>query len=62
MVLKCFMTNFTKQKRGHVFDVNTREMSVSYVISTVVPDVRIPKREERRPPRQCNWQKGEVYY
>ena len=28
----------------------------------VVPDVRIPKREERRPPRQCNWQKGEVYY
>ena len=29
---------------------------------SVVPDVRIPKREERRPPRQCNWQKGEVYY
>ena len=28
----------------------------------VVPDVRIPEREERRPPRQCNWQKGEVYY
>ena len=25
-------------------------------------DVRIPEREERRPPRQCNWQKGEVYY
>ena len=22
----------------------------------------IPEREERRPPRQCNWQKGEVYY
>ena len=62
MVLKCFMTNFTKPKRGHVFDVNTREMSVNYVISTVVPDVRIPEREERRPPRQCNWQKGEVYY
>ena len=28
----------------------------------VVPDVGIPEREERRPPRQCNWQKGEVYY
>ena len=28
----------------------------------VVPDVRIPEWEERRPPRQCNWQKGEVYY
>ena len=25
---------------------------------TVVPDVRIPEREERRPPRQCNLQKG----
>ena len=31
-------------------------------ISLVVPDVRIPEWEERRPPRQCNWQKGEVYY
>ena len=30
--------------------------------SNVVPNVWIPKREERRPPRQCNWQKGEVYY
>ena len=29
---------------------------------SVVPDVRILEREERRPPRQCNWQKGEVYY
>ena len=29
---------------------------------TVVPNVQIPEREERRPPRQCNWQKGEVYY
>ena len=28
----------------------------------VVPNVQIPEREERRPPRQCNWQKGEVYY
>ena len=28
----------------------------------VVPNVRIPEWEERRPPRQCNWQKGEVYY
>ena len=24
----------------------------------VMPDVRIPEREERRPPRQCNLQKG----
>ena len=32
------------------------------VLITVVPDVWIPKREERRPPRQCNLQKGEVYY
>ena len=30
--------------------------------SNVVPDVWIPEREERRPTRQCNWQKGEVYY
>ena len=28
----------------------------------VVPDVRIPEPEKRRPPRQCNWQKGEIYY
>ena len=27
-----------------------------------VPNVQIREREERRPPRQCNWQKGEVYY
>ena len=27
----------------------------------VMPDVWIPEREERRLPRQCNWQKGEVY-
>ena len=26
--------------------------------STVMPNIRIPKREERRPPRQCNSQKG----
>ena len=24
----------------------------------VMPDVQIPEREERRPPRQCNLQKG----
>ena len=29
---------------------------------SVVPDVRILEREERRSPRQCNWQKGELYY
>ena len=23
-----------------------------------MPDVRIPEREERKPPRQCNLQKG----
>ena len=28
----------------------------------VVPDVQIPEQEERRLPRQCNWQKGEVNY
>ena len=27
-------------------------------VGAVMPDVRIPKREERRPPRQCNSQKG----
>ena len=27
------------------------------VIYCVMPDVRIPKREERRLPRQCNWKK-----
>ena len=32
------------------------------ILNNVVSDVQIPKREERRPPRQCNWQKGEVYY
>ena len=26
--------------------------------SLLCPDVRIPEREERRPPRQCNSQKG----
>ena len=25
---------------------------------SVMPNVRIPEREERRPPRQCNSQKG----
>ena len=25
---------------------------------SVMPDVRIPEREDRRPPRQCNSQKG----
>ena len=28
----------------------------------VLPDVRIPEREERRLPRQCNSQKRQVYY
>ena len=27
-------------------------------VINVMPDVRIPKREDRRPPRQCNSQKG----
>ena len=27
-------------------------------INIVMPNVRIPEREERRPPRQCNSQKG----
>ena len=30
----------------------------SETMPSVMPDVRIPKREERRPPRQCNSQKG----
>ena len=32
------------------------------LIKNVVANVQIPEWEERRPPRQCNWQKGEVYY
>ena len=36
------------------FTISRREEEAS----TVMPDVWIPKREERRPPRQCNSQKG----
>ena len=31
---------------------------LSLMIIIVMPDVQIPKREERRLPRQCNSQKG----
>ena len=31
-------------------------------LKNFVPDVWIPEQEERRPSRQCNWQKGKVYY
>ena len=41
-------------------DAKTMETVIDFI--SVVPDVRIPDREERRPLRQCNWQKGEVYY
>ena len=37
-------------------------VSSKYIKPCVVPDIRIPEREGRRPPRQCNWKKGEVYY
>ena len=36
---------------------NTQRFDSLFVLS-VVPDVRIPEREERRPPRQSNSQKG----
>ena len=39
-----------------------RVFSNEPALPIVVPDVRLPEREERRPPRQRNWQKGEVYY
>ena len=38
------------------------DSNLRFSITVVVPGVRIPEQEERRPPRQCNWQKGEVYY
>ena len=41
-------------------DGETMETVIDFI--SVVPNVRIPEWEERRPPRQCNWQKGEVYY
>ena len=41
-------------------DAETMETVIDFI--SVVPDVWIPEREERRPLRQCNWQKGEVYY
>ena len=30
-------------------------------VGSVMPDVRIPEREERRPPRQCNTQRKGIY-
>ena len=33
-------------------------LKLQQVIQNVLPDVRIPEREERRLPRQCNSQKG----
>ena len=38
-----------------------KRCSTSLIIS-VLPDVRMPEREERRLPKQCNLQKREVYY
>ena len=34
-----------------------RRLSAKELMPSVVPDVQIPKWEDRRPPRQCNWQK-----
>ena len=33
-------------------------LCVKRTLGSVMPDVRIPEREERRPPRQCNSKKG----
>ena len=41
---------------------NQSQEKLAWTNIIVVPNVRIPEWEERRPPRQCNWQKGEVYY
>ena len=37
--------------------LNMSENLENSAVATVMPDVRIPKREERRLPRQCNSQK-----
>ena len=52
------------QRVGHYWVTNTisRAMLDTLDIVDVMPDVRIPEREERRLPRQCNSQKREVYY
>ena len=39
-----------------------RVFSNESALPIVVPDVRLPEREERRPPKQWTWKKGEVYY
>ena len=48
-----------RDKDGHYMMIKG---SIQEEDITVVPNVQIPEREERRPPRQHNWQKGEVYY
>ena len=35
-----------------------KEFNIFLCMGSVLPDVRIPEREERRLPRQCNSQKG----
>ena len=53
----------TRKKEGIVITFTIDwENSKLIEFTSVVPNVRIPEREERRPPRQCNWQRGEVYY
>ena len=39
-------------------DPELKQKSFLYSKITVLPDVRIPEREERRLSRQCNSQKG----
>ena len=56
--------NSTVKKKKKAIQLENRNKTWTNISMKriVVPDVRIPKLEERRPPRQCNWQKGEVYY
>ena len=45
----------------HVHDNNSLGHLIffgQWNVGNVTPDVRIPEREERKPPRQCNSQKG----
>ena len=44
------------RERGHIRPLASRPERFSKNL-TVMPGVRIPEREERRLPRQCNWQK-----
>ena len=43
-------------KENQIFQI--KEFNIFLYMGSVLPDVRIPEREERRLPRQCNSQKG----